>query len=237
VTTRFEARDLKPYLDYVESADLVQGELYFALQFLDEDMLIPELRPVVFVGRDCEPGDAGVLYFRDVETYVDGVSDGFGPGSASFDSIPEGSPFVCEFEQVLDGLLTCSLRRSGSLSRSVNAAASLCFEARELPSKTAVLEHATFVENETYYLLGFMERDLLTPELRPVVSVGRDLDGSDSGWEYFQDAESHRQGIRYHTGGGTARFDRFPKEDPSAWTFEDALDELLRCSLRRAGKA
>ena len=47
---RFEARDLKPYGEYVKSSSLVEGKTYFAVHFLDDQMLVPELDPVVFIG-------------------------------------------------------------------------------------------------------------------------------------------------------------------------------------------
>ena len=52
---RFEARDLKPYGEYVKSSTLVQGEIYFAVHFLDDQMLVPELDPLVFIGRKSSP--------------------------------------------------------------------------------------------------------------------------------------------------------------------------------------
>jgi len=62
---RFEARDLKHYGEFVQPSDLIEGETYFAVQFLDDQMLVPKLDPLVFVGRNLEPGDAGRLYFQD----------------------------------------------------------------------------------------------------------------------------------------------------------------------------
>jgi len=56
---RFKARDLKPYGEYVKSSGLVQGETYFAVHFLDDQMLVPELDPLVFIGRNLEPGFSG----------------------------------------------------------------------------------------------------------------------------------------------------------------------------------
>ena len=44
---RFRARDLKPYGEYVQPSGLVEGEIYFAVHFLDDQMLVPELDPVV----------------------------------------------------------------------------------------------------------------------------------------------------------------------------------------------
>jgi hypothetical protein len=115
-TLRFEGRDLEPYQEYVSASALVEGETYFAVHFLDDQMRAPELRPLVFVGRDREAGDSGLLYFQDAESYVAGVryDSGSGDGSAEFHAVHHDTPFVSEYEQALESLLRCSLRRRAS---------------------------------------------------------------------------------------------------------------------------
>jgi hypothetical protein len=56
---RFEARSLKPYGECVKSSGLVEGETYFAVHFVDDQMLVPEIDPLVFIGRNLEHGDSG----------------------------------------------------------------------------------------------------------------------------------------------------------------------------------
>jgi hypothetical protein len=109
---RFEARDLKPYGEYVQPSDLVEGKTYFAVRFLDDRMLVPELNPLVFIGRNLEPGDSGRLYFQDADSYLSGVRfvDG---GKGEIHVVEENAPSVFEFERALDVLLRCSLRRHG----------------------------------------------------------------------------------------------------------------------------
>lgn len=109
---RFEARDLKPYGEYVESSGLVEGETYFAIHFLDDQMLVPELVPLVFIGRNLEPGDSGRLYFQEADSYLSGIRYG-DRGETEIHVVEENSPFVFEFERALDVLLNCSLRRQG----------------------------------------------------------------------------------------------------------------------------
>jgi hypothetical protein len=107
---RFEGRDLKPYGEYVEPSNLVEGETYFAVHFLDDQMLVPELDPLVFIGRNLDPGDSGRLYFQNVASYMSGVRYPDG-GNAEIHLVEENAPFVFEFERALDVLLRCSLRR------------------------------------------------------------------------------------------------------------------------------
>jgi len=116
--SRFKARDLKPYGEYVKSSGLVQGETYFAVHFLDDQMLVPELDPLVFIGRNLEPGDSGRLYFQDAASYASGIrygnrSDHKDGGEIKIHVVEENTPFVLEFERALDELLRCSLRREG----------------------------------------------------------------------------------------------------------------------------
>jgi len=107
---RFESRELKPYAEPVLATDLEVGSVYFLLTFADDDMHIPILQTLVFVGRTSD----GIVRFQDVETYRAGVR---------FDNVRDedhavffecsGDQLNCifEFEQALDLLLGCSLRR------------------------------------------------------------------------------------------------------------------------------
>ena len=59
VPVRFPARELKTHCDYVRAEDLVVGEVYFRVHFLDDQGLVPELLPREFVGRNLFPADEG----------------------------------------------------------------------------------------------------------------------------------------------------------------------------------
>jgi hypothetical protein len=87
-----------------------------------------------------------------------------------------------------------------------------------------------------YFKLTFAGDDLLVPTLMPVVFAGRNRKPDDDGIVYFQDYESYRKGIRYVNAGSDNRatFERFSESDCSCvFEYEDALDELQRCFLRR----
>ena len=112
---RFEARDLKPYAEPVSSSELEAGHTYFSVQFIDEEMLIPRLDPLVFLGRDLLPGDAGLLYFQDADSHRAGIQlEGRNARAGQFYAQPDTEiQHVFSFEQALDLLLSCSLRRRG----------------------------------------------------------------------------------------------------------------------------
>jgi len=115
---RFEARDLPRYVEHVPANELRHGDVYFVVSFLDDEMLIPELKPIVFVGRNLEPGETQKLYFQDLFSYQNGVRyETARPGDeAVFECFFEDqSSGVCEYERALDVLLRCSLRRQGAV--------------------------------------------------------------------------------------------------------------------------
>src|SRR5437899_1017103 len=99
-TLHFAGRDLKPYDEFAAASDLSEGETYFIVHFLDDRMLVPELRPLVFIGRDREPEDANMLYFQDAGSYIAGVryESAIGTTEAEFHTVDQNTPFVFEFE-------------------------------------------------------------------------------------------------------------------------------------------
>ena len=88
---------------------------------------------------------------------------------------------------------------------------------------------------EIYFRIHFSDAELLVPYLEPAVYIGRDLAVGDSGMLYFQDADSYLQGSRF---GLPADVEPtvtrvFEHQSSSVFEYEKALDELLRCALRR----
>ena len=127
---RFEGRDLKPYAVEVRAADLVVGHPYFRVGYLDDDLLVPHLEALVFLGRDLNPEGPG-LYFQDAESFLGGATCDIGslpplpPQDAPdhdhltfemaddvwVDVYPTGdSVHVQAFDEALESLLECSLR-------------------------------------------------------------------------------------------------------------------------------
>jgi hypothetical protein len=126
----FERRTLPGHLVTVPPTELVTGHVYYRVSFLDEDMVVPEMSTVVFLGRDLDARLHG-LYFQDTESYAAGEratdemwasileedlldADGYSwvGDDMQFDWEPgRERSSVCEFERALDQLLACSLRR------------------------------------------------------------------------------------------------------------------------------
>jgi len=109
---RFEARELKPYAEPVQASKLKEGEVYFAVNFLDEEMLVPVLEPLVFIGTNLDGDTPGLVHFQDADSYRRGVSyQGEDvDGDATFYQGAEPN-HIFEYERALDVLLKCALRR------------------------------------------------------------------------------------------------------------------------------
>ena len=112
---RFEERELKPYAEPVVESQLKEGEIYFSVIFLDDEMLIPVMEPRVFVGRKQESGDDGKLYFQDIESYRRGVRFDSLEGDEEATFQTGAGRFMFEYEHALDVLMACSLRRRKAL--------------------------------------------------------------------------------------------------------------------------
>jgi hypothetical protein len=117
MTNLFEARRLKSYSEPVSKEDLREGEVYFFVNFNDEQLLIPTMEPFVYAGRNLELGDDNQVYFQDVRSFTNGIRydtarDG---DDAVFHTGSEDElGHVFDYEHALDQLLACSLRRKKS---------------------------------------------------------------------------------------------------------------------------
>lgn len=114
-TLRIEARDLVPYAEPVRADDLIVENVYFSVTFADDDMSIPLIETLVFIGRNLEKKGSGKLYFQDVESHRRGVRLGKKVVKADADFFicrPDQLSAIFGFDKALDELLRCSSRRS-----------------------------------------------------------------------------------------------------------------------------
>jgi hypothetical protein len=117
----FESRELKPWADFVPISDLKVGAVYFHLLYLDDDMLIPEMEPLIFIGRNLHADDVDRVYFQDLDSYGEGrryddksETPPDTQDEVLIQSFPEKTGQVSaiyEFESALECLMRCSLRR------------------------------------------------------------------------------------------------------------------------------
>jgi hypothetical protein len=110
----FDGRELQPYAEPVSATELREGAVYFAVNYIDDDMLVPMIETLVFIGKDLETDDAGQAYFQDVRSHREGVTYGWDvdDGSATFFSGPEHElNHIFNYEHALHELMRCALRR------------------------------------------------------------------------------------------------------------------------------
>ncbi|HEY6333328.1 MAG TPA: hypothetical protein VI756_28650 [Blastocatellia bacterium] len=115
---RFAARELGPLPQPLDPAYLVEGSVYFSLNYADRDRLVPILETLVFVGRKLEL-DAQSLLFQDIDSYREGIRYGTTAGGTygTFQTRPEGGVTdVFGYERAVEELMRCSLRRRGLLA-------------------------------------------------------------------------------------------------------------------------
>lgn len=102
------------------------------------------------------------------------------------------------------------------------------FPERVLPLYAESVEADDLVVGSIYYSVKYLDDETLTPEMIPLTFVGPSLAKPDR--MVFRecspsyDSEGNLQDERLH---------RVDKKVTGVYTFDGALDELLRCSLRR----
>lgn len=117
-SVRFKGREIKAYAEPVSARGLKTNAVYFSVGFLDTELLIPSMEPLVYIGRNLTDGDSGHAYFQDYASHKRGLRFG---QPQEVDTTGEGKflrqaddalGFVFEYERALDLLLACSIRRT-----------------------------------------------------------------------------------------------------------------------------
>lgn len=111
---KFEGRELQAFAEPISAGELTKGEIYFAVNYIDDEMLIPRIETLVFLGKNLEPGDVGEAYFQDVSSHREGITydSDSDAGIATFYSGAENElNHIFNYEHALEELMRCSLRR------------------------------------------------------------------------------------------------------------------------------
>ncbi len=109
------------------------------------------------------------------------------------------------------------------------------FEARELKPYAEPVATGSLQEGEVYLSIQYADENLLVPVIETLVFAGRNLDNKDPELLYFQDAESYLQGIRYGFDDAEHASFQLGREGTinHIFEYEHALEELMKCFLRR----
>ena len=85
-----------------------------------------------------------------------------------------------------------------------------------------------------YFALQFADPNLLVPIVEPLIFVGRNLRQNDTGSLYFHSFESYEGQVPAPTGRLGPDFQVYHLgETNHIFEYERALDELMRCAIRR----
>jgi hypothetical protein len=112
----FEGRELKPYAEPVSPNVLKEKEVYFVLQYLDEDCLIPIMEPMVFLGWEKSEDGSRAACFQTAHSYEGGVRRESVTDQQQEEFLTQPADqlnFIFDFEHALSNLMLCSLRRRG----------------------------------------------------------------------------------------------------------------------------
>jgi hypothetical protein len=117
---QFAARELHPWLRTVRFDELVVHDVYYGIDYLDERLQLPHIRTLVYLGIDLCDGDKNKVYFQDLDSFAAGVTlaDFEEPVTSAHGSFYTGSSdhlgWIFNFEDALEELMRCSLRRQGT---------------------------------------------------------------------------------------------------------------------------
>lgn len=111
---QFDKREITPHAEPVSGNELKVGSVYFFVTFADDALLIPCLEPVVFVGRNLDASDQGMVYFQDFDSYQQGIrhdSQAKDHKAVFYAGSESETSHAFEYERALEELMRCSLRR------------------------------------------------------------------------------------------------------------------------------
>lgn len=107
-------RAVPPYAEPVTPSDLRKDQSYFMVTYVDEDMLVPVVQTLIFLGRNATGKHPGFLCFQDAESFFDlgpYPQKKRGPGDL-YVCPDEGLSNIFTLEKALKSLSRCLERRT-----------------------------------------------------------------------------------------------------------------------------
>lgn len=114
------------------------------------------------------------------------------------------------------------------------------FPGRELKPYAEPVTPEQLVVGDVYFSVQYEDKEALAPMMEALVFLGNDLQpGRDGVGHYFQDVGSFLAGVPYGTEAyPVARYYMQASGQVNhIFVFDNALNELLKCSLRRAAES
>ena len=234
----FEPRVLSPGGSYARADDMRVGEEYFVLQFTVSEPMVPIMTTVTFCQRvvsiEEDESELPAVYLREVKAKKRGTGpEAFVNASdALYQTRLIGrtgsvAP-LCRFEDALNILISREYVLRGKRQEKSDA--------RPLSENPQPVVSDALSVGETY-LIDYVDQPKLIPDMWTATLIGRNLRSGDMDRAYFQDVEAYRDGVSFETDEFEPRtivaLDRSDLD--SIFDFEHAIEELMRCSLRRRG--
>src|SRR5258706_1620136 len=147
-------------------------------------MTIPLMETLLFVGRDLDPGDVGRVYFQELMFHSPGIRRGVEASNDEADRgwlMEDDLNHIFEYEQALDGVMKCALRR-----RKLYKQGPMRWEEGELSADAQPISPAELQEGSVYFAIDYIDEIRLTPVMKTLVFIGRDLNVGDTSKFYFQ---------------------------------------------------
>lgn len=110
------------------------------------------------------------------------------------------------------------------------------FESRDLNDYAEPVDPSSLETGKTYFLLHYADAQLLIPFMEPLLFVGRNMTPGDSDKLYFQRYPELQEVSEEETGLAERAelvVALYPVDLGAIFTFEKALEQLLKCSIRR----
>ena len=113
------------------------------------------------------------------------------------------------------------------------------FEGRDLKPYAEPVSTETLREGSVYFCVGFADDAMLIPQMETLVFLGKNLERESEERYYFQDIGSYQASgpLDPTRRDQQATFFKCSARELSGiYEFEPAIEILMRCSLRRAGR-
>lgn len=106
---------MKARAQSVRPSELVKGSTYFMVSYVDDDLLIPIVEPMVFLGRSIHGDADGKLYFQNAESFTHhGPYPEATDGDQDVFAFPdEGLGSILNLDEAVEELQRCLARKRG----------------------------------------------------------------------------------------------------------------------------
>ena len=107
---------LKPYAEPAAASEMKKGRVYFACHFMDEEMFVPILTPMIYLGN-LDPNEPELRLFQNFDSFRCEVRypEDYSGHEDSFEWYgPDEGKHIFEFDRALETLMRCAIRRKES---------------------------------------------------------------------------------------------------------------------------